>query len=55
MSSGITAFWEKFRSVILEHRVRMNHPQRGEYVEYLYDQIKPIVDSQHPELGKTSP
>jgi hypothetical protein len=39
----------------LEYRVRMNYPQRGEYVEYLYNQIKPIVDSQHPELKKTPP
>jgi hypothetical protein len=54
MSSGITAFWEKFKPVFLEHRVRKNHPQRGEYVEYLYNRIKPIVDSQHPELRKTS-
>ena len=28
----------------MEYRVRMNYPQIGEYVEYLYNQIKPIVD-----------
>ena len=55
MSSGITNFWEKIGPVILEHRVRMNHPQRGEWVEYLYNQVKSIVDSQHPELRKTPP
>ncbi len=55
MSSAITTFWEKFGPSWLEYRVRMNHPQRGEYVEYLYNQIKPIVDSQHPELRKTPP
>jgi hypothetical protein len=55
MSSAITMFWEKFGPSFLEYRVRMNYPQRGEYVEYLYNQIKPIVDSQHPELRKTSP
>ena len=55
MSSAITMFWEKFGPILLEYRVRMNYPQRGEYVEYLYNQIKPIVESQHPELRKTSP
>jgi len=47
MSSAITNFWEKFRPSFLEHRVRRNHPQNSEYVEYLYNRIKPIVGSQH--------
>jgi hypothetical protein len=55
MSGGIVSFWEKFGPSFLEYRVRMNWPQRGEYVEYLYNQIKPIVVSQHGELKKTSP
>ena len=54
MSSAVVSFWEKFRPYFLEHRVRMNHPQAGEYVEYLYDQVKPIVESQHGGLRKAS-
>ena len=47
MSSVLLGYWEKFGSYVLEARVRRNHPQNGEYVEYLYNQIKPIVELQH--------
>jgi len=47
MSSVIVGYWEKYSPYILEVRVRRNHPQNSEYVEYLYNRIKPIVGSQH--------
>jgi hypothetical protein len=47
MSSIVVSYWEKYGPYILEVRVRRNHPQNGEYVEYLYGQIKPIVERQH--------
>jgi hypothetical protein len=50
MSGGIMRFWEKFEYVIKETRKRYNFPQRAEYVEYLYNQIKTVVEEQHPEL-----
>ena len=51
MSGHILRFWEKFgETVIKETQVRENKPQYYEYVEYLYSVIKPIVESQHPEL-----
>ena len=51
MSGHILRFWEKFgETVIKERQVRENSPQYYEYVEYLYSVIKPIVESQHPEL-----
>lgn len=50
MSSDILEFWEKFEPFILERRIQTNTPQVWEYVEYLYNTIKPIVESQHPEL-----
>jgi hypothetical protein len=31
-------------------RKRLNYPQYGEWVEYLYNQINPIAEEQHPEL-----
>jgi len=51
MSGNILQFWEKFgESFIKERQVRNNYPQFYEHVEYLYSVIKPIRDSQHPEL-----
>jgi len=50
MSGGIIMFWEKIEDVIKETRIRYNFPQRAEYIEYLYNQIKTVVEEQHPEL-----
>jgi hypothetical protein len=36
--------------MVKEARVRENWPQLLEWIEYLYNQIKPIVEEQHPEL-----
>jgi len=50
MSGSILKWWEKFEPVQLEIRERFNWPQNAEWVEYLYHQIKPIAERQHPEL-----
>ena len=51
MSGFIIIFWEDFgESFIKDMRVNQNFPQAFEWVEYLYNTIKPITESQHPEL-----
>jgi hypothetical protein len=50
MSNAILRYWEKYEPIMAEIRVRENYPQAGEWAEYLYNVIKPIVDRQHPEL-----
>jgi hypothetical protein len=49
-SGAIIRFWEKTHDIAMELRERLNYPQTYEHVEYLYHQIKPIVEQQHPEL-----
>ena len=51
MSGPIRIFWEKFKPIIEDIRIRWGNPASYEWVEYLYNQIKPIAESQHPELG----
>jgi hypothetical protein len=50
MSANIIDFWETAGPAIRELRVQTNKPQYGEWAEYLYKRIKPIVEQQHPEL-----
>ena len=51
MSGHVLRFWERFgESIIKEYQVRANSPTYYEFVEYLYSVIKPIAESQHPEL-----
>jgi len=52
MSDGIISYWERFGPIMVEVRKRWNWPQAAEWVEYLYNVIRPIVDVQHPELRK---
>ncbi len=49
MSSVVIGYWEKYRQYVYDYRVRRNVPQMGEYIEYLYNQVKPIFDEQHPK------
>ena len=51
MSDAILRYWEKYEPILAEVRVRENYPQAGEWAEYLYNVIKPIVEQQHPELA----
>jgi hypothetical protein len=51
MSGSIINFWNKYGPFIEEFRVYRNNPAAWEHVEYLYNQIKPIRETQHPELA----
>jgi len=50
MSGEIIRVWEKFEPVVREWRKRQNWPQLLEWNEYLYNEIKDLVEHQHPEL-----
>ena len=50
MSGFIISYWEKQRPLSLEVRRRRNYPQYAEWIEYLYNVIKPIALNQHPEM-----
>ncbi len=52
ISGPIIVYWEKFKPIFIEGRKRMNYPMWGEGTEYLYDQVKPIADKEHPEYTK---
>ncbi len=54
MSGPIITYWEKMKPYYLEHRVRFDWPQFGEYIEYLYNHIKPIAEKQKVELKKSA-
>jgi hypothetical protein len=50
MSGQVVSFWEKFRAIYVESRRRRNWPQLAEWVEYLYREVKGIMERQHPEI-----
>ena len=50
MSSLLLNFWEKQKPVIMGLREHYKHPQILEWTEYLYNEVKKVVESQHPEL-----
>ena len=50
LSGPIIRYWEATQNYFIERRVRRSHPPIAEWIEYLYNQIKPIVEEQHPEL-----
>ena len=49
MSYLILTYWEKFEPITKEIRVKMNYPNFGEWVEYLYSEVKLIAEKQHLE------
>jgi hypothetical protein len=49
-SGPLRSFWEDNEAWIREFRVKQNWPHFCEWVEYLYDEVEPIVESQHPEI-----
>ena len=51
MSSMVIRFWEKFRPLVLEMREAENMPQISEWLEYLYNRVRPLAEEQHPELA----
>jgi hypothetical protein len=50
MSAHIVTSWEKFKPMIENWRERDNNPQLSEWWEYLYNEVKPIMEDQHPEI-----
>ena len=50
MSGAIVQYWERFESILLERRRRLNWPQVGEQIEYLYNEVKPIAERQRQQL-----
>jgi hypothetical protein len=50
MSAMVVSFWEKWGDFYVEYRVRRNTPMVAEWVEYLYNEIKPIMKEQHPDM-----
>ena len=50
LSINIFEFWEKIEPLVIERRKRMNKPTSGEWMEYLYNEIRKIAEEQHPEL-----
>ena len=50
MSAMVVSFWERMKPVYTEYRIRRNAPMVAEWIEYLYNTIKPIMDAQHPEM-----
>jgi hypothetical protein len=50
MSGHVTSSWEKYKPIIEEIR-KNNWPQCLEYWEYLYDEVRVIMEEQHPETA----
>lgn len=50
MSAMIVSFWDKWKDFYIEYRVRRNAPMVAEWIEYLYNVIKPMMEEQHPEM-----
>jgi len=50
MSGHVVSSWERFEPLIMDIRVTMNWPQCLEWWEYLYREVKGIVEKQHPEM-----
>jgi len=54
MSVVVTRFWELTRSAWYVYRVREGDQAMWEYVEYLYNEVKPIYQRQWPVSKSTS-
>ena len=50
MSGASMRIWEQYGPNIIKSRQKYNYPQLYEYIEYLYDTIKPLVEAKHPEF-----
>jgi hypothetical protein len=48
MSGSITRLWERYGPAIRGVRERYDWPQYREYFEFLYTEVKPIVEQQYP-------
>lgn len=52
MSGPIMLTWERYGHIIQAIRERDNYPQFQEWHEYLTDEIRKIVEKQHPDFRK---
>ena len=50
MSGHVVSSWERFEPIIMDVIATMNWPQCLEWWEYLYREVKGIVEEQHPEV-----
>ena len=55
LGTTILAWWDKIGPLMKEYRVTLNQPRAYLYAEYLYDQIKQIVEKEHPEVKSEIP
>jgi hypothetical protein len=50
MSGTIIRVWEQMEPIMRDWRIRDNFPQYGEFIEYLYHQVKTVFNKQHPDI-----
>jgi len=50
LGGTIVNYWEKMGDIFREMRIRVDYPQVGTQIEYLYDVIKPIATAENIEL-----
>jgi hypothetical protein len=50
MSGHVVSGWERFEPIIRGYRINQNWPQILEWWEYLYYEVKGIMEKQHPEI-----
>jgi len=48
IGGGMIEYWDKAKPFYHEFRRRFNLPSTYEYVDYLYEEIKPLYDKKHP-------
>ncbi len=49
ISGGVLMIWDKYRPIIEGIRERMGYPQFQKHQEYLTNEIRKIVNKQHPD------
>jgi len=50
ISGDVIAYWERFHKLVYDIRREFHWPSYNEWVEYLYNEVKPLVQNQHPDL-----
>jgi hypothetical protein len=50
LGTTVLTWWDKICPYMMEYRVRLNNPRAYMYAEYLYDQVKQVVQREHPEF-----
>ena len=52
-SGGVLMLWDKYGPIIEELRIRWGYPHLQEHQEYLVNEIRKIVETQHPDYKGT--